>query len=321
MKTKIKPANLSKVNFALLRKETVRVSTEMKAKEIPGGDAPDNTIPFLVRKKHTFSCKTEHPLFILGAKNPAWKKQAKIAFKEDKKGVLYGNCYIMDDILFLQVQKGNMKITEMKKLLKILLKRAGITNVSICQGVKNDKKDTDSSTNDQTTVSNDQATNSTTDNTDKATDNTADNSAKDEAKTNPKDTINKMKDLIKGIGASIKETVKGEIIPNIKQKKVSAKDLELTEELLGRINELKGLYDNAEIKVKDALQKHYDRVIAFLPNIEKIKAAINKLTPSATADDVTKEDKKETKVNRKNSIQGLKDLLGEVNDMLKKLGA
>ena len=143
MKTKIKVANLKKVNFALLRKEILRISTDMKTAEIPGGDAPETAIPFFVKKNHTFSCGKEHPLIVFAAKNPAWKKQAKEAFKEDKKGMFYGNCYIKEDTLFLQIQKGNMKIVDLKKAAKMLFKKAGIMNVGICQGAsKEDKKST-----------------------------------------------------------------------------------------------------------------------------------------------------------------------------------
>lgn len=197
----------------------------------------------------------------------------------------------------------------------MLLKKAGITNVGICQGVKKDN--TSSSTSDQTTSTKDQPVDNGT--KDQPTD--QDNSTKDQP-TN-QDSVTAIKDLIKGIGSSIKETVKGQIIPNIKQKNVSDKDMELTEELLQNINQLKDLFGKAETKVQNALQKHYDKIVAFLPNIDKIKSTINKLfsTSSGTSESTTKEDKKETKVNRKSSIQGLKDLLGEVNNMLKKLGA
>ncbi|MCH2045239.1 MAG: hypothetical protein MK212_14075 [Saprospiraceae bacterium] len=134
MKTKIKAANLEKVNFALQRKELLRISSDMKTPEMPGGDSPETSIPFFVKKNHRFACGTEHPLVVFAAKNPAWKKQAKEAFKEDKKGMLYGNCYINGDTLLLQVQKGNMKLVDLKKAAKMLLKKAGIMNVGICQG-------------------------------------------------------------------------------------------------------------------------------------------------------------------------------------------
>ena len=150
MKTKIKAANLQKVNFALLRKEILRISTDMKTAEIPGGDSPETAIPFFVKKNHTFSCGTEHPLIVFAAKNPAWKKQAKEAFKEDKKGMFYGNCYIKGDTLFLQVQKGNMKMVDLKKAAKMLFKKAGIMNVGICQGAS--KEDTSTKTSQESTA-------------------------------------------------------------------------------------------------------------------------------------------------------------------------
>ncbi|MCH2045118.1 MAG: hypothetical protein MK212_13460 [Saprospiraceae bacterium] len=152
MKTKVKVANLKKVNFALVRKETIRIVNEMKSKEIPGGDSPETAIPFFVKKNHTFSCGTEHPLLVLAAKNPAWKKQAKEAFKEDKKGMFYGSCYIMEDSLFLKVQKGNMKMIDLKKGAKMLLKKAGVANVGLCQGgVK--QEETSSTTSEEATTS------------------------------------------------------------------------------------------------------------------------------------------------------------------------
>lgn len=151
MKTKIKVANLEKVNFALLRKEFLRISAAMKSEETPGGDSPETAIPFFVKKDHTFACGTEHPLFVLAAKNPAWKKQAKEAFNYDKKGMFFGKCYIMDGTLYVQIQKGNMKMVDLKKSSKMLLKKGGIINVGICQGVVKKKDNTSSSTSQETT--------------------------------------------------------------------------------------------------------------------------------------------------------------------------
>lgn len=149
MKTKIKVANLAKVNFALLRKELLRISGDMKSNELPGGDSPESAIPFFVKKNHTFACGTEHPLVVFAANNPAWKKQAKEAFKENKKGMFYGKCYIKNDTLFLQIQKGNLKMVDLKKGAKMLFKKAGIMNVGICQGPS--KEDTSSSKSEETT--------------------------------------------------------------------------------------------------------------------------------------------------------------------------
>ncbi|MCH2046232.1 MAG: hypothetical protein MK212_19105 [Saprospiraceae bacterium] len=148
MRSKIKVANLPKVGFALQKKEFLRISGEMKDPKLPGGDAADATVPFFFKKEHEFSCGTTHPLLIIGAKNPAWKKEAKEAFKENKKGMLFGNCYIQGDTLFLQVQKGNMKLVDLKKGAKMLLKKVGVSNVGICQGVTKD--DTGSSDNKET---------------------------------------------------------------------------------------------------------------------------------------------------------------------------
>lgn len=149
MRSKIKVANLPKVGFALQKKEFLRISGEMKDPKLPGGDAAGAAVPFFFKKEHEFSCGTTHPLLIVGAKNPAWKKEAKEAFKENKKGMLFGNCYIQGDTLFLQVQKGNMKLMDLKKGAKMLLKKVGVSNVGICQGVKKDT--TSSSTSKETT--------------------------------------------------------------------------------------------------------------------------------------------------------------------------
>lgn len=157
MKTKIKVANLNKVNFALHRKELLRISNDMKTSEIPGGDSPETAIPFFVKKNHTFACGTEHPLIVFAANNPAWKKQAKEAFKEDKKGMFYGKCYIQGDSLLLQIQRGNMKMVDLKKGAKMLFKKAGIMKVGLCQGSsKVTDKDTTSTTVEDTTTQEEQ---------------------------------------------------------------------------------------------------------------------------------------------------------------------
>ena len=136
MKTKIKVADLGKLNFPFQRKEMIRLLGEMRNPTVPGGDSLETAVPFYIKMNHQFACKTEHPLIVLAAKAPEWKKEAKVAFKENKKGMLLGTCYVKGSTLVLIVEKGAIKLPELKKATKALLKKLGLTAIEFSKGAK-----------------------------------------------------------------------------------------------------------------------------------------------------------------------------------------
>ena len=60
MKTKIKVADLDKLNFPFQRKEMIRLIGEMRNPTVPGGDSPETAIPFYIKMNHQFACKLYH---------------------------------------------------------------------------------------------------------------------------------------------------------------------------------------------------------------------------------------------------------------------
>lgn len=104
--------------------------------------------------------------------------------------------------------------------------------------------------------------------------------AKDAAKAANTAVVDTMKNLIKTIAGSMKGEVMTNIVPNIKNKIVSDKDLNISVDLLAKIEELKKIYETAEQKIKDALKPNVDQILAFAPKVVQIKDAISKLLDS-----------------------------------------
>ena len=93
----------------------------MKSDKISGDTNTEDAIPIFIKADHNFVCDTTYPLVILAGATPNWKKATKDAFKEDKKKMLEGRCSIDNNKnLNIIVDKGNLKLTELKKLLKAL---------------------------------------------------------------------------------------------------------------------------------------------------------------------------------------------------------
>lgn len=136
MRTKIKIADLQKkLTFPAFRKEFLRLTTGMKSEKVQGGTNAEDAVSIFIKLEHSFVCETEHPLVMVAAHGPAWKKAAKDAFKEDKKKMLEGRCFIDDKKnLNIIVEKGNLKLTELKKVLKPLIKKAGLKTVVFSDG-------------------------------------------------------------------------------------------------------------------------------------------------------------------------------------------
>ncbi len=136
MRTKIKIADLQKkLTFPAFRKEFMRLTKAMQSDKVQGGSSPEDAVSIFVKVNHQFVCETEHPLVIVAAHGPAWKKAAKDAFKEDKKMMLEGRCFVDDsNNLNIIVEKGNLKLTELKKVVKALLKKAGLKTVVFSDG-------------------------------------------------------------------------------------------------------------------------------------------------------------------------------------------
>lgn len=114
-----------------------------------------------------------------------------------------------------------------------------------------------------------------------------------------------IKELVLGITGILKEELPKAIVPNIKAKKVSQKDADITNDLFTKLDELKAVYETAGSDIQQKIGKHYDSIMNQVPKLEKVKAALNNLLGISEGNkDVTKED-----TNDSEEVKQLKKLL------------
>ena len=88
----------------------------------------------------------------------------------------------------------------------------------------------------------------------------------------------KIKELVLGITGILKNELPKTIIPNIKAKKVSSQDAEITNDLFSQLDELKEVYETAGSDIQQKIGKHYDSIMNQIPKLEKVRSAINSLS-------------------------------------------
>lgn len=93
------------------------------------------------------------------------------------------------------------------------------------------------------------------------------------------DTSN-IKNLLDVVSKELKETLPKDIIPKIKNKTVQAEDGGIVEGILDHIQEFITTFDEAAQPVKEKLQGVYDTIQKQLPQVEKIREAIEKILGS-----------------------------------------
>jgi gas vesicle protein len=191
------------------------------------------------------------------------------AIKIDKKKVAYGHVSLNDAGQFeFCVLGGIMKDMQAKKVIKsipILKKMIG-DNFVIVKGEK--------------AAPAAEPTDAAKDTEDKNA--TPKEDKKETLSAAGKEVAKQIKTLIKSINSEMKNTVASVVVPNIKSKKVSDKDLNISVDLLDKIESLKELFDTAEDKVKNAYGKHFDKILTFGPKLVKIKNAIEKILPAVS---------------------------------------
>lgn len=114
-----------------------------------------------------------------------------------------------------------------------------------------------------------------------------------------------IKNLIVGITGILKEELPKAIVPNIKAKKVSQKDADITDDLFAKLEELKKVYETAGSDIQQKIGKHYDSIMNQVPKLEKVKTALDSLLGASERNDgVPKEEAGDTE-----EVKRLKDLL------------
>ncbi|MFT5645832.1 MAG: hypothetical protein ACI976_000506 [Aureispira sp.] len=114
-----------------------------------------------------------------------------------------------------------------------------------------------------------------------------------------------IKELVLGITGILKEELPKAIVPNIKAKKVSQQDADITNDLFSKLNKLTDMYDTAGSDIQQKIQKHYDSILNQVPKLEKIRTALNNLLAvSEENKDSSTEEPKDTE-----EVKQLKELL------------
>ena len=91
---------------------------------------------------------------------------------------------------------------------------------------------------------------------------------------------NEIKNLIVTIGNAMKDTISTTVVPNVKRKVVSDNDMKLSIDLMAEIEE----------NVKKSVSKHYEKIMTYIPQLDKITTAIEKLLGTSDGNDDNSDD-------------------------------
>lgn len=123
----------------------------------------------------------------------------------------------------------------------------------------------------------------------------------------PKSNSEIIKALIIGITGVLKEELPKVIVPNIKAKKVSQTDADVTNELLDNLSKLETAYKEASTEVQQKIEKHYLAIMGQVPKLQKIKDAIDNLIGIESMEDLLKANDNDAE-----EVKRLKELLDYV---------
>jgi len=105
----------------------------------------------------------------------------------------------------------------------------------------------------------------------------------------------KLKNLLVGLADDMKNKVK-QVASKVKKKEVSQDDKSIATSILDKFEELKTTFDQADDKVKQKMDANYQSIIKYVPQVEKIKKAIDQLIDSdKPSEDSTEETSEEAK--------------------------
>jgi len=165
--------------------------------------------------------------------------------------------------------------------------------------------------------------------------------AVDGAKEDLKEQVNKIKGLMVELADDMKNKVKN-VAGKVKKKEAGQEDKDIADTILNKFQELQDNYDQAADKVKQKMQSNYDSLIKYVPQVEKIKNAVEKLIDNTSQEEeepqmvnpaeeeeakkfaeelkksVSNFEKEFTKL-KKEVQEGAKEALESGSDLLKKL--
>lgn len=134
-----------------------------------------------------------------------------------------------------------------------------------------------------------------------------DNKELENTSTVPKSSAEIIKALIIDITGVLKEALPKVVVPNIKAKKVSQEDADVTNGLLDNLSKLEVAYKEASTEVQQKIEKHYLAIMGQVPKLEKIKDAIDNLIGIESMEELLK-----ASDNDAQEVKQLKELLDYV---------
>lgn len=270
-------------------------------------NSPTKMAPFFIKVDHTFGDGSTGPLFMFG-KLTKFKKEIK-----DMKGAteLHGLAYVELDAkgtstLCLAPAKGKLdgKLPLLTKAMKTAFTNA-YANFKIVDPVSEDQL-----------AAMEAAAEAEGD---EAEDDDANVKSEAPAKPDPKANANAAADEAKNIISQAISAVKADLanaVANVKAQKVSDADLKAVAGVASKIQAAQSLFAGLPAMIQQALKSAYDSVVAQLPTVEKVKAAIEKALASGgkPEDKNAKELTPEQKAALEKAFSGMVDTVKGVYD-------
>ena len=249
---------------------------------------------------------------IIGDQTTNWLKLSKEEIKGDKKNTCIGDCYVKDGadgtpILVIKPVKGAAKKNLMKKQLEKFALKGTPFKIEIAAGGELEEDNPEEAVVDEVEVVEEEEVVE------------APKSAEEE-----KALAQQVNTMIKSIAATYTNTIKAVVVPRIKAGDPEEAHLTQTESLLDTLDEMQELYNGASAAVQNALKEKALKVLALVPNLEKIKHVLNQKlgkepidteeapaseTPSAAA----------PAANAKEALELSKKLMDEINAIANEL--
>ena len=86
--------------------------------------------------------------------------------------------------------------------------------------------------------------------------------------------LDSVKNLIKELAADLKGGIK-DVTKNVKRKKTTTEDLDFTDLVLDKFNELQESFAEMADDTREKLQANYEAIVKFLPQVEQLKTILD----------------------------------------------
>lgn len=271
---KLKPEDLEDLEFNNFRKLVKPLLLAAKKQHKEANDAVD----FFILTDFEFSDKPgkKTTIFIPGKHTAEWKKYLKTKFKEDKKNMMMGTCFVKEtdgkEVLNLSPIRGVAKMMKIKKQGKRMFAMAKLT-VELASGAE-ELKESAAAANMGGRIIDEE------DDDDEDDEATARNS-----KPDAKELKAQFKELAKQIG-NIKKGIPAlkEAAAKAKNNTATADDAEQVELIIDEMEAFLEDFEEAHEKVQKRIAPAKKRVEAQLPKVAQLMERLQQLAPQSLDD-------------------------------------